>query len=119
MGNAAALLARLLFAQLFLVAGIGKITHYAGTQAYMHAHGVPTALLPLVILLEVGGSLALIVGFFTRWIALAFVVFCVLAGWLFHFPDQVVIFQKDLAIAGGFVILAIAGAGRWSWDGKR
>ena len=48
--------ARILLAQLFLVAGLQKIPNYAGTQGYMEAMGVPGALLPLVIALEIGGA---------------------------------------------------------------
>ncbi len=59
------IVARILLAQIFLLAGISKITSsgYAGTQQYMEAFGVPGMLLPLVILLEIGGALALIFGF--------------------------------------------------------
>ena len=63
------LAARILMSQIFIISGIGKITGYAGTQAYMAKMGVPGALLPLVILIELGGGLALLPGLRTRWVA--------------------------------------------------
>lgn len=61
--NIALLAARILMPILFITAGWGKITGYAGTQQYMEAMGVPGALLPLTILLELGGGLAILFGF--------------------------------------------------------
>ena len=107
-------------AAVFLLAGISKIGGYAGTQGYMEINGVPGVLLPLVIILEIGGGLALIAGWKTRWFALALAGFCVLAALLFHldFGDrlQQILFMKNLAIAGGLLILCHAGAGRFSID---
>ena len=62
---------RLLLAHIFILSGYGKIAGYAATQSYMAAKGVPGELLPLVILLELGGGLAIVAGFLTRWVALA------------------------------------------------
>ena len=105
---------RVLLAQLFLLSGFAKITGYAGTQAYMAAKGLPGALVPLVILLEVGGGLALVAGFQTRWAALALAIFSVLAGCIFHLVPsdhaQMLHFMKNLSIAGGLLILAQTGA---------
>ena len=67
--NLAVVLGRVLIAAIFLIAGLGKITGYAATQGYMASMGVPGALLPLVIALEVGGALAIIVGWRTRLVA--------------------------------------------------
>jgi putative oxidoreductase len=101
---------RILLAQLFLVAGIGKIGAYAGTQAYMASVGVPGPLLPLVILLEVGGALTLALGWQTRLTALALAAFSLASAALFHtnFGDQVqmIMFMKNLAIAGGLLAVA-------------
>lgn len=101
---------RILLAQLFLMAGIGKITAYAGTQGYMEAMGVPGALLPLVIGLEVGGALALILGWQTRLVAFALAGFSLVSAAIFHadFSDQMqtILFMKNLAIAGGLLIVA-------------
>ena len=123
MNNAIVLLARLLLAHIFLLAGFSKITGYAGTQGYMESMGVPGALLPLVIALEIGGSLALIVGLFTRWAALALAGFCVAAALIFHrnFAEQMqmVLFMKNFAMAGGFLLLYVQGAGAFSLDARR
>jgi putative oxidoreductase len=123
MNNAIVLLARLLLAHIFLLAGLSKISGYAGTQGYMESMGVPGALLPLVILLEVGASLALIIGFLTRWAALALAGFCVAAALIFHrnLDDQMqmIMFMKNFAMAGGFLLLYVQGAGAYSVDAKR
>lgn len=114
---------RVLMAVIFIQAGVNKIFGYAGAQGYMEAAGVPGMLLPLVILLEAGGGLALLLGFFTRWTALAFAGFCVLAALLFHFkPDdqmQMISFMKNITIAGGFLVLAGAGPGALALDNRR
>lgn len=116
------LVARVLMAHMFLIAGIGKITGYAGTKAYMTAMGVPGALLPLVIALEIGGALAIIVGWQTRLVAYALAAFCVVAALIFHhnFADQMqmIMFMKNFTIAGGFLLLAVNGAGAFSLDKK-
>lgn len=116
-------LSRILLASLFIVAGISKIGNYAGTQAYMGSAGLPGFLLPLVILLEAGGALALIVGFQVRLVALAMALFTLVSALLFHFnfADQMqsLMFLKNLSIAGGLLTLAASGAGRWSIDEGR
>ncbi len=120
--NSAELAGRVLLAAIFLLAGLSKITGYEGTQAYMASAGVPGVLLPLVILLEVGGALALIAGFQTRLAALALAGFSLAAAALFHnkLGDQMqfVLFFKNVAIAGGFLIVAVHGADAWSLDRK-
>ncbi|MDF2445120.1 MAG: DoxX family protein [Moraxellaceae bacterium] len=115
------LAARLLLGGMFLVAGYSKIGGYAGTQGYMEAMGVPGIMLPLVILLEIGGGLALIVGFQTRLAAVALAVFTVIAGLLFHGgadPMQQIMLMKNLAIAGGLLAFTVFGAGRASLDAE-
>jgi putative oxidoreductase len=117
------LVGRLLLAQLFLLAGVQKIPGYAGTQGYMEAMGVPGALLPLVIALEIGGGLALMAGFFTRLVAWALALFCIASALLFHadFSDQmqVILFMKNWAIAGGLLVVAAQEAPGWTWDQRR
>ncbi len=112
---------RVLIALIFIVAGFSKISGYEGTQGYMEAMGVPGVLLPLVILLEVVGGLAIVVGFQTRILAFLFAGFSLVSAMLFHanFADQTqsILFMKNVAIAGGFLFLVAHGAGRWSVDG--
>lgn len=119
LGTVLGLAARLLLGGFFLLAGYGKIEGYAGTQGYMAMMGVPGGLLPLVILLEIGGGLALILGFQARLAALGLAVFTVIAGMLFHGgadPMQQIMLMKNLAIAGGLLAIAVNGAGRASLD---
>ena len=87
----------------------------------MDRYGVPGALLPAVIALELGCGLLIAVGWQTRIAALALAGFCVAAAVLFHNQlfdrNQLLHFEKDLALAGGLLVLAVAGGGRWSVDG--
>src|SRR5512135_3632119 len=93
------LLGRILIALMFLQSGIGKIGNYVGTSHYMAAKGVPSILLPLVIILEVAGSLAVILGYKTRVFAFALAGFCILTALQFHlnFADQTqsIMFMKN------------------------
>lgn len=121
--NSATLAGRILLASIFLAAGIGKLgAGYAGTQAYMASQGVPGTLLPLVIALEIGGAALLIAGWWTRLSALALAGFTLAAAALFHAnfaePMQQILFLKNVAIAGGFLVLAAYGAGAWSLDAQ-
>ncbi len=125
MNNTIQLIARVLLAHMFLLAGLGKLgaDAYAGTQGYMEAMGVPGMLLPLVIALEIGGALAIIAGWQTRWAALALAGFTLVAAAIFHndFADQMqsILFMKNVAIAGGLLLLAVHGSGAWSFEGYR
>lgn len=115
--------ARLFMGQIFLLSGIFKISGYEGTQGYMDAMGVPGMLLPLVILLEAGGGLAIIAGWQTKLVSIALAAFTVVAAVIFHnnFSDQMqmIMFMKNIAIAGGFILLAVHGAGGYSLDSRR
>ncbi len=106
---------RIMMAIIFIMAGFNKIGGYEGTQAYMESMGVPGGLLPLVILLEAGGGIALILGIYTRWVALALAAFTLITGAVFHsaFGDQMqtIMFMKNLAMAGGLLVIA-------AWDAK-
>lgn len=113
--NIAELIGRGLLAAIFLVSGVSKISTYAATAGYMATAGVPTVLLPAVIALELGGSIAIVLGWQTRVAALALAAFSVIAGIVFHShwqdPVQFIMFMKNLAMAGGFAVLAANGAG--------
>lgn len=114
------LVARILMPILFITAGWSKIGGYAGTQQYMEAMGVPGFLLPLTILLELGGGLAILFGFLTRTTALFTAGFTVLTALLFHsnFAEGMnsMMFMKNLSIAGGYLVLGIVGPGAFSID---
>jgi len=123
MNNIILLLGRVMMAHIFVLAGFNKITGYAGTQGYMEAMGVPGMLLPLVIVLEVAGGLALIIGWKTQWAAYALAAFTLVAAFIFHsnLADQMqmILFMKNIAITGGLLLLSVAGAGQFSIDGRR
>ena len=114
---------RVLMSSIFIMAGINKISGYAGTQGYMESMGVPGALLPLVILLQVGGGLAVLSGWHTRIAAFLLAGFCVLSALIFHanFGDQAqsILFMKNMAMAGGLLFLVSGGKHAWSIDAKR
>ena len=114
---------RVLMSSIFIMAGINKISGYAGTQGYMESMGVPGTLLPLVILLQVGGGLAVLSGWHTRIAAFLLAGFCVLSALIFHanFGDQAqsILFMKNMAMAGGLLFLVSGGKHAWSIDAKR
>jgi putative oxidoreductase len=122
MNNLANLIGRFGLSAIFVLSGVAKLgAGYEGTQGYMEAMGVPGGILPLVIFAEIVGGLALAAGFLTRWAALGLAVFSVASAFLFHFQlgDQMqfINFFKNIAIAGGFLVLAAQGAGKFSVDG--
>jgi len=122
MKDGALLAGRVLLALMFVMAGWSKIGGYAGTQGYMEAMGVPGFMLPLVILLELGGGLAVVLGLFTRSLSVLLAGFCVVAAVIFHYQPadqmQMIMFMKNVSIAGGFLALAAAGAGAFSLDAR-
>lgn len=111
---------RLLIATIFLMSGINKIFSYAGTVGYMEAMGVSGSLLPLVILTEVIGGIAIILGWHTRLAAFFLAGFTLLAALIFHFDFanqmQMIMFMKNMAIIGAFLLLIHNGAGAFSID---
>ena len=121
---------RVLLAILFLISGIGKIGSgfglgfgYAGTAGFMSGGsflgiGIPGQLLFLVILIEVVGALALIVGFKTKPVALTLAIFTFLAALIYHMPVISTDFLKNLSITGGLLVLYASGAGKYSLDNK-
>jgi len=113
--------ARLFASAIFIGAGISKLGSYEGTQGYMAAMGVPGGLLPLVIALELGGGIALLLGFQTRLVAFLLAGFSIIAGLIFHTgADQMqqIMLMKNFAMAGGLLAFTMFGAGRLSLDGE-
>jgi putative oxidoreductase len=128
--NSFALVSRLLFALLFLPAGIGKLTGFAGTVGYISSVGLPfpAAGAVLALIVETFGGLALLAGFGTRYAALVLAAFTLAASFFFHAywaapTDQAfvtqLLFFKNIAIVGGLLALAANGAGAWSLDARR
>jgi len=114
---------RALLSAIFIMAGVSKLGAWAGTQAYMESMGVPGALLPLVVLLEIGGGLAVLLGWQARINAYLLANFSVVSALIFHadFGDQTqsILFMKNLAMAGGLLMLVASGAGAWSIDARQ
>lgn len=114
--------ARILLAMLFVIMGLTKIASFSGIQGYMVANGVPGILLAPTILFEVGGGIALIIGWQTRAMAVLLAGFSVLTALIFHRnigdPSQLPHFLKNVSIAGGMLVLALHGAGSLSLDGR-
>jgi putative oxidoreductase len=128
--NALALASRFLFVALFLPAGIGKLTGFAGTVGYISSVGLPlpTVGAALALIVEIGGSVALLAGFGTRFAALVLAAFTLMASFFFHAywavpADQAfmtqLLFFKNIAVVGGLLALAANGAGAWSLDARR
>jgi putative oxidoreductase len=128
--NALALASRFLFVALFLPAGIGKLTGFAGTVGYISSVGLPlpTVGAALALIVEIGGSVALLAGFGTRFAALILAAFTLVASFFFHAywavpADQAfvtqLLFFKNIAVVGGLLALAANGAGAWSLDARR
>ena len=117
-----ALLGRLFLAMIFIQSGLSKMSDYAATQGYMDAMAVSSALLPLVIALEVVGGIAIVIGFKARLVALAMAGFSLLSALLFHtnFSDhtQTIMLMKNIAIAGGFLMIVAHGAGAYALDNR-
>lgn len=111
---------RILLALIFVLAGYNKIGGYEGSVAYMAKFGVPGIFLPLVILTELGGGLALMAGWQTRIAAFLLAGFTLLAAIIFHndlaTKVQFLFFMKNLAIAGGLLAIVAHGPGPLAMD---
>jgi len=122
MKDSAIMVGRVLMAYVFVVAGWGKLTGFSGTEQYFQHLGIPALLVAPTILLELGGAVALVLGFLTRWTALALAAFCIATAVLVHFhpgnQGQMINFMKNINMAGGFLILSAWGAGKLSLDAK-
>ena len=125
MSSIAMLIGRILLSIIFIQAGISKLLDVAGTTGYFESLGLPLASLLIwpVILIEVVGGLLLLTGFYTRIAATVLAVFCIFAAFTGHSNWANVTdfqaFMKDIAIAGGLIYAAAAGAGIISLDTRR
>jgi|EP01132_Coremiostelium_polycephalum_P008673 putative oxidoreductase len=117
----ATLISRILLTLLFIPAGYGKLTNLAGTAEYFAAKSLPlpTVTAAVVGLVELVGGLAVLFGFQTRYAAILLGLFTLGAAYVGHWaPFESIQFFKNLAIAGGFFVLAQHGAGTLSVDAK-
>lgn len=120
------LVSRIFLVALFLISGFGMLAGGpAGVAGWFGSLGVPFPGLVvwLVIVLKLVAGIAILVGFQTRWAAYGLAAFCAAAAIVGHnnFADQMEMtqFLKDFAIAGGFLLLSVTGAGAYSLDARR
>jgi len=129
--NIAPAVGRALISSLFLLAGLGKIQHWDETALSMSRHGVTMVgpLLAAAVAVEIGAGFGLLIGFRTRVMALMLFVFTLVVNfvmhdfWAMNAADTVRIemqlFAKNIAIAGGLLVLVGLGGGSWSYDSFR
>ena len=119
----AAPVGRAAISALFMSSGFAKLSAFEGTKGYMESVGAPGELLPAVIAFEIFAPLAVIAGYHTRLAAFLLAGFSVLTAVLFHsnFADQIqqIMFFKNVAIAGGFLMIVASGPGAFSVDNRR
>ena len=117
------LISRVLISLLFLLNGYFKIINYDGTIEWMESYGVPGIFLTPAIILEITAPILIIIGYNTRLAASLLAGFCIATAFVFHtdFSNQIQItsFLKNIALAGGFLIIAINGARKFSLDFKK
>ena len=116
------ILGRLLLSTIFLINGIGKIFNYEGTIQYMEIFDVPGYLIIPAITVEILFPILLILGYYTKFSALVLSLFTLALAVIFHtdFSNQMQLmsFLKNIAIAGGFLIIFVYGPGKYSLDHK-
>ena len=114
------LVGRVFISLIFLLAGVGKVFNYEGTISYMESFSVPSYLLIPAIVVEILFPLLIIVGYKTKFSAMILTLFAISLAIIFHtdFSNQIELmsFLKNFAIAGGFLIIFVRGAGKYSID---
>ena len=122
MANIADLIGRILISALFLLNGIFKISNYDGTVGWMESFGMPGILLIPAIILEIAGPVLIVIGYKTKLAAGLLSLFCIATAFIFHndFANQMQLtsFLKNIALAGGFLILFVNGTKGFSLDNK-
>ena len=116
------LVGRILISALFLLNGIFKISNYEGTIGWMESFGIPGMFIVPAIILEIAGPVLIVIGYKTKFAAGLLSLFCITTAFIFHndFTDQMQFtsFLKNIALAGGFLILFVNGARGISLDKK-
>jgi len=115
-------LGRTLLAVIFFISGVNKVFSYTGTQGYMEAFNISGSLLPVVIIIEIFAGLFVIVGYKVRLSAFILAIFSLVSALIFHanFADQIqlIMFMKNLGLAGGLLLLVSNGAGAYALDNR-
>jgi putative oxidoreductase len=123
--GAVALVGRIGIAAIFILSGLSKLAAPAATIGYIASVGLPLPQLGLVaaLLIELGGGLALILGFHIRFTAGVLAIFCIVTGLVFHHnlgdQNQFIHFFKNVAMAGGLLNVVALGGQAWSLDARR
>jgi putative oxidoreductase len=129
--NIAPLVGRCMIAAFFVLSGVQKLQNWNSTTLYMAEHGISAIqpLLALSIVVEVGAGLGLVIGFRTRLLALVLFAYTLIVSFQMHdfwtmggsdaARVEAALFAKNMAIAGGLLVLVGLGAGRWSYDSRR
>jgi putative oxidoreductase len=117
------LIGRILMSAIFVVVGLQQMLNLEATRAYMDLHGVLSAFLPVAIALELLGAVAIILGYWTRIFAFLLAAFSIATAFLFH-DDlanlmELELFLRDIAMAGGMLVLCAHTPGEWSLDARR
>ena len=120
MTNILDLLSRIFISLLFLINGYFKIANYDGTLEWMEGYNVPGILLIPAIILEFAAPILIIVGYKTKIVAFLLAAFCMTTALIFHtdFSSQIQItsFLKNIALAGGFLLIVVNGSKKYSLD---
>ena len=129
--NIAPLVGRCMIAALFILSGVQKLQNWQSSSLYMAQHGVSVVqpLLALAIIVEIGAGIGLVMGFRTRLMALMLFAFTLAVSFVMHdfwtmgdvdlARTEAQLFAKNMAIAGGLLVLVGLGAGSWSYDSWR
>ncbi len=123
------LIGRILIALIFVASGAGKIAGFEGTVGYIASKGLPLPQLAAIaaIIVELGGGLAVILGWKARWAAAAMLIFTASAAVIFHnfwgvpadqAQNQMIHFMKNISMMGGLLFVIIYGSGALSLDGS-
>jgi putative oxidoreductase len=129
-GGIVPLIGRILISAVFILAGIGKITGFSGEEGFVASKHLPlpAVALGIALVIELAGGLAILAGFYTRFTAWIVFLYMIPTTFLFHNfwamqgaaqQDNMLHFEKNLAIMGGLLILATFGPGPMSVDGAR
>ena len=116
-------LARALISVLFLISAYNKIFNIEGSMNWMSGYGVPGILIYPTILLEILLPVMIIIGYKVRIAAGILSIFCLLTAFIFHFDfaDQIqlILFLKNIGLAGGFLFIVVNGTKEWSLDKEK
>ena len=123
MSNIFYLLGRVLISSLFLISAYNKLFSIDGTMGWMEGYGVPGLLIYPTIVLEIILPLFVIVGYKARTSSALLAIFCILTAFIFHFDFseqiQLILFLKNISLAGGFLFIVANGTKDWSIDRKK